>query len=125
MLEELSVPSFVLHSKEEFDDTYKMLNQHVGKAAFMYQLDTRTAPFTKVFNGEDITIANTYYLYLGVFSGGVAPSDREAAGMIYLNLEALDEELEETPGQFTYDVKYFLDKYRKEIAEFIGSIRKA
>lgn len=121
-LQELSVPSFVLDSKDEFEKTYTLLKGHIRDAAFVYFVDSKTYNSKKMFDETERAIANTYYFYLGVFAGSVKPSEREAAGMLYLKKNLLEEKFESQKDHFTEDLSYFLSKYSKKIDEFVQSL---
>jgi isopentenyldiphosphate isomerase len=122
-LQELAVPSFVVDSKNDFEKTYILLKKYIVQSAIVYPVDTASVQTSKHIDGNVVPIFNTYSLYLGVYGGSVRPADKEAAGMLFLSLANLEEELDETPEQFTEDIKYFLTRYDNEISEFVKFIQ--
>ncbi len=122
-LQELAVPSIVVDSRKDFEKTFILLKKFVLQSAIVYPVHTDSVQTHKHIDGTIIPIFNTYSLYLGVYGGSVRPDDKEAAGMLFLSLADLKEELDEIPEQFTEDIKYFLSKYSNEIQEFITFIQ--
>ena len=122
-LQELAIPAFVLDSDENFNRTFKLLHQFLNNSALVQFIDSRTVTLEKIFNKELVGIANKYYFYLGIYGGSIKPMDKEASGVLYYKYENLIEEIEETPELFTADLKFFLDKYREKIKEFLNNAR--
>lgn len=118
-LEELSVPALVLSNDEDFKKSYKLLKQYLDRSALVQFVDSRVVPMKKEIQGETIEIANKYYFYVGIYTGSIKPADREAAGVMYYSLDALEKQMEKYPDQFTYDLQFFLEKYRKNIDAFL------
>lgn len=122
-LQELAVPSFVVDSKDEFEKTYILLKKYIVQSAIVYPVATASIQTSKYINGKAIPIFNTHSVYLGVYGGSVRPADKEAAGMLFLSLSNLEDELRDTPDQFTDDLKYFLCRYADEINEFLDFLK--
>lgn len=118
-LQELEVPAFVLDSKEDFQKTYRLLNEYTNRSALMQYLDSRTYTSKKIIDKEVINISNKFYLYLGVYNGAIRPADKEAAGVLYYNYDVLKREMKETPELFTYDLTFFINKYDDKIRDFL------
>ncbi len=119
-LQELEVPSIVLPDPEDFKKTYRLLKDHLNNTALIQHVDgPRTYVSKKLIGGEIVGIANTYHFYLGIYSGSKRPADKEAAGILFLSPEALDEELAESPQLFTEDLKFLLKKYKEKIEVFL------
>lgn len=123
-LQELSVPAFVLNSKDDFSRTYRLLGDYLQTSAVIQFVDSRIANFEKVFGTEKILIAKRYDFYLGVYGGSVRPADKEASGILFYDYDQLKEEMDKMPDIFTADLKFFLIKYEKNIDEFLKGISK-
>lgn len=122
-LQEMQIPSMILDSEEDFKKTLTLLNEFVSTAALVQFVDSRTAPFEKVFKNELVPIINKYYFYLGVYRGSIKPADKEAAGIMFYDFAELKKEMKETPDLFTHDLRFFLEKYEKQINSFLANLK--
>jgi len=118
-LQELEVPSLLLSNKEDFAKTYKLLKDYINKQCLIQYIDSRTYNSKKIINKEEVRIANKYNFYLGIYAGSIRPADRESSGVVFYDMPDLEEDMAEAPNLFTEDLKFFLNKYRKEIREFL------
>ena len=119
-LQELEVPSFVLSQADDYKKTFTVLRPFLNNVALTQHIDgPRTYLSTKLIKGEQVTIANTYNFYLGIYSGPIKPADKEAAGILYFGYPKIRHDIREAPGQFTADLKFLLKKYQDEIREFL------
>ena len=76
-----------------------------------------------IINGtEKVLIGNKYFFYLGIYNGSLKPADREAAGLIFIPYDQLQEEIQKTPELYSADVKFFLSKYSSEIEKFLKNL---
>ena len=121
-LQEVSVPSIVLNTNEDFVKTYKLLDNQLENLAVIEYIDSRTYNSKKMINDEEILIADKYHFYLGVYNGSLKPSDKEASGLIYFKYDEFEKELSKAPGMFTEDLKFFLREYHSEIDKFLDNL---
>ena len=121
-LQEVSVPSIVLNTNEDFVKTYKLLDNQLENLAVIEYIDSRTYNSKKMINDEEILIADKYHYYLGVYIGSLKPSDKEASGLIYFKYDEFEKELSKAPGMFTEDLKFFLREYHSEIDKFLDNL---
>ncbi len=124
-VQELQTPSIVLNNREEFDKTYELLNNYLNTIAVIHYFDVQMVKIPKVINGEKITIANKAHLFFGVYAGATKPVDREAKGVLQYSFEEVEKELAANPDNFTDDFKYFFEKYKEQIKDFIAYIAKS
>ncbi|EKD42934.1 MAG: hypothetical protein ACD_72C00529G0002 [uncultured bacterium] len=122
-VQELRVPSIVLRNDDDFRKTYKLLETYIDSIAVVKELDKGVWNLGRTINKKNYDMAHNVHLYVGVYSGSSRPSDSEASGILYYNLENLKKEMSEQPGNFTYDLHFYLKKYEKEIEEFLSYIK--
>lgn len=122
-VEELQCPSLVVKEDEDFEQRLRLLKNYTKTLAVISHVDTDVMMMEKQMHGETITIANRVYLYFGVYGGRLKNVDKEAMGILYYNLEDLKEEMKQYPDMFTYDLKYFIKHYEKDIESFIELIK--
>jgi len=118
-IQELQVPSVVLRTDDDFIKTYNLLKEYLNTVAIIKHVDTEIYQLERQMGGEMVKIANKLNLYFGVYGGRVKTVDREVKGVLQYSLKELDEEIEEVPQTFTYDLKFLVKKYRKELENFI------
>lgn len=118
-LQELRVPSIVLRTDEDFSKTYVLLRSYLETNSILKQIDRGFVELNKVIDGEKITIENKISVFFGVFDGATKPVDQEASGVLYYNLDILKQEMKDRPENFTKDLEYLLQKYKKEIDDFL------
>jgi isopentenyldiphosphate isomerase len=118
-VQELQVPSVVLRDNENFEYTYKTLRQSLESCAILKLINTGMYELEKVLNDEKIIIANNVSLFFGIYGGTMKPSDREASGILFYELDVLREEIEKFPDLFTEDLKFYLKKFNREIQSFL------
>lgn len=123
-LQELEVPAFVLHTRDEFTKTYRLLERYISRSALLQYIATRTYTSQKKINDELVGIANTYHLYFGVYQGAIRPADKESAGIVFYDMETLRTERTENPNLFTADLMFFLQKYDTELDTFLRSFSR-
>lgn len=123
-LQELQIPSFVLDSEDDFNKTLKLLYKYLSSAALVQRIGNRIEIFNKVFKGEKIPIANKYHFFIGVYNGPVKPADKEASGILFYKYASLKKEIKTMPDFFTEDIKYFINKYNKEINNLLLKLKK-
>ena len=121
-VQELQTPSIVLNTKEEFDKTYKLLNDYLDTIAVTYYHDVQMIKVPKVIKNEKIVIANKAHLFFGIYGGATKPVDREAKGVLLYSFEEIEKEIETNKNDFTEDFIYFFTTYKKDIKLFIDSI---
>ena len=122
-VQELQVPSITLRTQEDFLKAYVLLKDYLNTVAVLKHIDTRVYELKKKIKGNLIPIFNNVHLYFGIYSGSVKTVDREAKGVLLYLLEDLEREIEEFPGMFTDDLKFFVKRYRPQIVEFIKATK--
>ncbi|MBT4856670.1 NUDIX domain-containing protein [Candidatus Uhrbacteria bacterium] len=123
-VQELSVPSVVLRSDDDFHKTHKMLNTYLSTIAILRHEDTRIFEFTKMIGGKECTIANKVNVYFGVYGGKIKTVDQEAKGVLQYTLDDLQDEIKKAPMMFTQELGYFIEYYRAPLDVFVKSIKK-
>lgn len=118
-VQELQIPAVVLRKEESFSRTYYILKHSLENTAVLDLIDQDIFHLTKMMDGEPITIANHSSIFFGIYSGASKPVDREASGILYYNLDVLQEEMDAMPALFTDDMHVYMKKYRKQMDEFL------
>ena len=121
-LQELHVPSFVLPSDEDFLKSYRLLHNFLAHSALVQYIDSKTLPLPKLIKTDFVPVLNKYHFYLGIYGGAIKPVEKEASGIILYTFDHLRQELRERPRMYTEDLKFFLEKYQKQITEFLKSL---
>lgn len=121
-VQELQTPSIVLRNKKDFEKTIDVLAEYTETIAIIKHNDTEIHRLPKILNGEKIDILNRVHLYFGVYDGRTRPVDKEAQGVLYYKFDDLLEEMETRPDMFTDDLHILIQKYEKEMREFIQRI---
>ena len=89
----------------------------------MKHIDTKIWEFTRIFNREEIKIANRGDIYLGIYHGRVKAVDREAKGVLAYSLPELEEEIQQFPKLFTDDLMVMFKAYRAKMDAFIEKMK--
>lgn len=118
-VQELQVPSITLRTQEDFLKAYILLKDYLNTVSVVKHIDTHIYELNKKIKKQMVPILNKVHLYFGIYSGAVKTVDREARGVLLYSLEELEKEIEEFPGMFTDDLKFFIKRYRPQIVEFI------
>lgn len=122
-VQELEVPSVVARSHIEFMKTLQLLNTYLTSIAIIEYIGTKTFLMERLFEKEKIGISNRTHFYLWVYGGRVKNIDKEAKGILFYSLDELEKEIQEFPAMFTGDLKVLLKEYKKEIQEFIETLK--
>ena len=123
-LQELLVPASVLAAPDEFMRAFGLLKRFLATMALVQYVDGPCSRISKkLIGGENVKIANTYHLYLGLFGGPIMPADREASGILYYGYPNVLEEINNEPHKFTDDLRFFLLNYAEKIHEFLKVLR--
>jgi len=123
-VQELQVPSLLLNTEKDFENSLKILHQYLNTVALVKKLGIKTRSFTKILDGEKIEVGNKKNFFIGIYDGAVKLVDGEAAGIFWYELPDLKKEIAERPEKFTHDLQYMLEKYEPEIEKFIKLIKK-
>lgn len=123
-VQEMEVPSFVIHNRNEFLDKFVVLKEYLHTIALIRYVDCNVHVFTQKFWEVDMKVPKKYHLYFGVYGWSTRTIDREAKWILRYSLDEINFELEKYPDMFTSDFQFFMQKYRKEIDEFIKDIKK-
>lgn len=123
-VQELQTPSIVLKNKVDFDKTMNVLRDYRETISIIKHNDTEIHRLPKIISGEKIDILNRVHLYFGVYDGRTRPIDKEAQGVLYYKFDDLLEEMKNMPAMFTDDLHILVQKYEKELREFIEQIKK-
>lgn len=118
-VQELKVPSIVLRTEEDFKKTYDLLKGYLESVALIKEMDKGMFDLERIIDKEKYVIPNKVHLYIGVYGGSTKPVDKEASGVLNYNLDILNKEIEMNPGAFTKDLPFYLEKYKKEIEDFL------
>lgn len=119
-LQEMSIPSCVFRSKDDFKKAYRLLKHHLHSIALVQFMDTRTYQSKKVVNREQVGIANKYHFYCGVYNGPIKPSLGAASGILFYPFDILHEKIAENPSLFGEGLPFLLEKYRGKINDFLS-----
>ncbi len=122
-VEELQCPSLVVKEEEDFEQRLRLLKDYVKTLAIISHVDTDIIMMDKQMKEWTITIANKKYLYMGVYWWRLKNIDKEAMWLLYYTFDDLLEEMKLYPAMFTYDLKYYVEKYEHEIRSFIWLIK--
>lgn len=123
-VQELQTPSIILENQKDFLKAHKLLENYLHTIAMGQFIDTKVVNFIKIIKDEKIVIANKYYLYFAVYDGAMKTVDREAKGILQYTLFELKKEMEKFPENFTYDLHFYIKKYKKELNDFVKIITK-
>lgn len=121
-VQELQVPSIVLHGNADFEKTRELLKDYMETIAIIEHHQDGIHMLTRVMDGEKITIANKIHLYFGIYNGRIRPVDREAKGVIWYSLEELRNEMQKFPETFSGDMHFFLEHFGKELEHFTNKL---
>ncbi len=122
-IQELQVPSITLNNFEDFFKTFQVLKDYLDTAAVIYEVDQFMAPFEKVIYGDKIEILNFKYLYFGIYNGATRAVDKEAKGILHYKLDDLEKEIKMAPDMFTYDLRFYMKNYRKQIDKMFKALK--
>jgi len=122
-VQELRVPSIVLRTSDDFRKTYKTLHDYLDNIAIIEELDRGIFELVRKIDGVEYKLASMVHLFIGVYTGSTKPVDKEASGVLYYSLDALEEEMKDEPQLFTHDLHMYLDKYKKEIGIFLSHLK--
>jgi isopentenyldiphosphate isomerase len=122
-VQELQVPSIVLRTDKDFVKTHRLLKSYLDTVAIIKHVDTKIWELIKIFDGEEIKIADRYDIYFGVYHGRVKTVDREAKGVLTYSLSELEEEIKEFPKLFTNDLVVMLGAYRRKMESFVEKMK--
>ncbi len=123
-VEELQAPSLVVKDDENFEQRLWLLKNYVKTIAVLSHIDTDTVLMEKEMKEWTIVIANKIYVYFGVYWWRVKNVDKEAMWILYYDFNDLLREIQDHSALFTYDLKYMLKTYEKDIRSFISLIKK-
>ncbi len=118
-VQELQVPSLLLNSNEDFEKALNTLHVYLNTIALIKKLGTKTRSFTKIIDNEKVLIGNKKNFFIGIYDGAVKLVDGEASGLFWYELKDLLDDMKKQPHLFTHDLMYMLEKYDKEILDFI------
>ena len=123
-VQEMEVPSFVIHNRNEFLDKFSVLKEYIQTIALIRYVDCNVHVFSQLIQWEQVKVPKKYHLYMGVYGWSTRTIDREAKGILRYSMEEVDYELKKYPDMFTNDFQYFMNHYRKDIDAFIEDIKK-
>ena len=123
-VQELQTPSIVLRSVKDFNKTFTVLNSYLETVAIIKHGASEIFHLTKIIQEEEIVIANKAHLFFGVYDGRIRPVDKEAKGVLYYTLDELLDEMKKFPETFAHDMHFFIEKYEKEMREFVEFVKR-
>lgn len=118
-VQELRVPSVVLRDKENFERTLGILQKSLESTAILKLFHQGLHVLDQFIGGKRVPVAKNIWSFMGIYSGGMKPVDREASGILYYELDALYEEMARMPDIFTPDLHFYMDRFKPEITEFL------
>lgn len=122
-VQELQIPSIVLRTGNDFKKTYKLLSSYLNTIAIIKHIETKFYNSKRIFDSDEITIANKKNIYMGVYDGAVKTVDMEAKGILFYDLEDLKKELKSFPDIFTNDLHFLMKEYGTDMENFVKFIR--
>jgi len=121
-VQELRVPAVVLRQEEDFERTFGILSKSLESTAILELIDQNIYNIANIYDGEEIEIAKNIWMFIGVYGGAMKPVDREASGVLYYELDILEEEMKRMPELFTPDLHFMIKKYRKNIDSLLDKL---
>lgn len=118
-VQELLTPSIVLKNEEDFAKTFELLKRYLTTVALIRHQETKEFELSKVVDGTPFSVKNVVHVYFGKYDGSTRPADKESAGMLYFNMNDLDDEIAAAPDQFTDDIKILFAEYKADLIEFM------
>lgn len=122
-VQELRVPSVVLRKEENFERTLGLLKKSLESTAVLTLAYQDVLTLDHFIDGKRIPIVKNIWLFFGIYSGPMKPIDREASGVLYYDLPALEEEMKRMPDLFTPDLHFFMQRFKPEITEFLKILK--
>lgn len=123
-VQEIEVPSFVVHGRNEFLNKFMVLKEYLHTIALVKYIDCNVATFDQIMNEQVVKVPKKYHLYVWVYGWSTRTVDKEAKGILRYSIEELDAEMEKYPDLYTQDFRYTMERYRGEINKFINDIKK-
>ena len=114
-VQELNIPSVVLRNNEDLKRTYEILDRSLERTAIVELIDHNIYLLDNIIKEEKITFAKNIWMFMGIYSGAMKPTDREASGILYYELDVLKDEMKRLPDLFTPDLHFMLEKYKDDI----------
>lgn len=114
-VQELLVPSIVLKDEEDFTKTHSLLQRYLTTVALIRHVETKEFKLAKIVDGKSYIVNNVVHVYFGMYDGSTKPADKESAGMLYIKLDDLDDEIAAAPDQFTDDIKVLFAEYKDRL----------
>lgn len=114
-VQELLTPSIVVKTEQDFMKAYALLKDYLNTVALVKRIGVREIKLTKVSNGRNYKVNNVIHCYIGIYDGSTKPADKESAGMLYYNIDSIEEEFQANPEQFTDDLKVLLPMYKEQL----------
>ncbi len=123
-VQELEVPSFVVHWRNEFLDKLYVLKNYLHTVWLIRYVDCNTHMFTQLFDVWAVKVPKKFHLYFGVYGWSTRTIDKEAKGILRYSMEEIRAEISKYPDLYTNDFAYFLETYWDEMDLFINDIIK-
>ncbi len=122
-VQELDVPSLVVHEWDNFERYYFLLKNYLTTIALVKFIDCQTDTFIKLYKGQALPISNRYHLYFGLYNGKLKNNDKEAKWVLLYSFDELEAEMKQRPEIFTNDLHYFFERYRSQILHFLSILK--
>jgi hypothetical protein len=123
-VQELEIPSFVVHGRDEFLNKLDVLNEYLHTVWLIQYIDCHTHMFYQIFDGEAVKVPKKYHLYFWVYNWSTRTVDKEAKWILRYDMKELRAELTKYPDLYTNDFRYFIDTYGDQIDRFVQDIRR-
>lgn len=124
-IQELQIPSIVTENKNDFQKTYTLLENYLDTICVLKHIESIFVELPKIINNEKIMIGNKAHIYFGIYDGKIRFADAEARGINFYTFQELENEIQKNPNQFTQDILFFVNKYKKELSDFVLEIKNS
>ncbi len=119
-VQELEVPSFVVHWRNEFLNKFSVLKDYLHTVALIRYVDCEVHTFTQIFDWVWVKVPKKFHLYFGIYGWSTRTVDREAKWILRYSLKEIDAEMDKFPDLYTDDFSFFITEYRTQINQFIN-----
>ncbi len=110
--EELGFPVAVL-GKKDFEDAVGSINLKITGIIKRIGLIRNDSSIRISRNGERFSMPYVSYVYIGYYDGSIMFADGESSGVEIFSLERLKEKMENSPAEFTSDIRKMIEKYEE------------
>ena len=116
-MEELGV-AVLPFPADEFPAAFHKLEPYADHAALLHELGDHFLDYPAADPSQG-NIQDRNWFYLGRYDGPVENLDHSCAGLAWMNLETYAKEVASDPKQFTYPIRYYIQKFASEMNDFV------